>query len=138
MASSTSGRRSSRTSAGLRGAGSIRIPEPPRAAASAASRASANTLAAIICLGLLSAGWYSSTSLLWTIPPRFLSEAESAGGIAFISAIGGLGALITPPIFGYLIQRTGSIAAGSFYIAAVLICGSLAVLSIRLAPVEKR
>jgi ACS family phthalate transporter-like MFS transporter len=99
---------------------------------------SANTLAAIVCLGLLSVGWYSTTSLLWTIPPRFLSEAESAGGIAFISAIGGLGALITPPIFGYLIQKTGSIAAGSFYIAAVLMCGSLAVLSIKLAPVEKR
>jgi MFS transporter, ACS family, phthalate transporter len=99
---------------------------------------SANTLAAIVCLGLLSAGWYSSTSLLWTIPPRFLSEAESAGGIAFISAIGGLGALITPPIFGSLIQKTGSIAAGSLYIAAVLMCGSIAVLSIKLAPVEKR
>ena len=59
-------------------------------------------------------------------------------GIAFISAIGGLGALITPPIFGYLIQRTGSIAAGSLYIAVILICGSLAVLSIKLAPIEKR
>jgi MFS transporter, ACS family, phthalate transporter len=98
---------------------------------------SSNTPAAIACLGLLSIGWYSTTSLLWTIPPRFLSEAESAGGIAFISAVGGLGALITPPIFGYLSTLTGSIAAGSCYVAAVLVCGSLAILAIKLPRVAK-
>jgi MFS transporter, ACS family, phthalate transporter len=96
------------------------------------------TPAAIACLGVLSIGWYSTTSLLWTMPPRFLSEAESAGGIAFISAVGGLGALITPPIFGYLVALTGSIAAGSCYVAAVLVCGSLAILCIKLPRVAER
>ncbi len=91
------------------------------------------TPGAVACLALLAIGYLSATALFWTIPPLFLSEAESAGGIAFISSVGQIGSLTAPAIFGAVTAATGSIATGSYLVAAVLAAGGLAVLSLRLA-----
>jgi MFS transporter, ACS family, phthalate transporter len=96
--------------------------------------ASSSSIAAIICLAGIAVGYYSATSILWTLPPAFLSATESAGGIAFISAVGGLGALVTPPVFGWLNMSTGTFSAGSWYVAAVLIAGIVSIRSIKLSP----
>jgi MFS transporter, ACS family, phthalate transporter len=87
---------------------------------------------AVLCLGVLAIGYLSATALFWTIPTSFLDEAESAGSLAFISSMGQVGSLIAPAAFGWVTTRTGTLAAGSALVAAVLSAGGLAVLSLRL------
>jgi MFS transporter, ACS family, phthalate transporter len=59
-----------------------------------------------------------TSALFWTIPTRFLTEEESAGSIAFISSFGQIGSLTAPTIFGFVTAKTGSLAAGSYLVAA--------------------
>jgi MFS transporter, ACS family, phthalate transporter len=91
-----------------------------------------NWMVAVACLALLAVGYLSATALFWTIPTRFLTEAESAGSIAFISSFGQIGSLAAPTIFGFVTAKTGSLAAGSYLVAAVLAAGGLAVLTLKL------
>jgi len=104
------------------------------AAVLAIAPAASNWMIAVACLALLAVGYLSATALFWTIPTRFLSEAESAGSIAFISSIGQIGSLTAPTIFGFVTAQTGSLAAGSYVVAAVLAAGGVAVLTLRLPP----
>jgi ACS family phthalate transporter-like MFS transporter len=98
--------------------------------------AASNWLMAVGCLALLAVGYLSATALFWTIPTRFLSEAESAGSIAFISSVGQIGSLTAPAIFGFVTAQTGNLAAGSYLVAAVLAAGGLSILTLRLAPLR--
>jgi MFS transporter, ACS family, phthalate transporter len=86
---------------------------------------------AIACLAVLAIGYLSAIALFWTIPSGFLSEAESAGCIAFISSAGQIGSLIAPVLFGYVSEQTGSLTLGACLVAAVLFAGGCAVLSLR-------
>lgn len=108
------------------------------AAVLAMAMAASNWIAAVACLAVLAVGYLSATALFWTIPSRFLTEAESAGSIAFISSIGQIGSLTAPAIFGFVTAKTGSLAAGSYLVATVLAAGALAVLMLRLPPVPAR
>ena len=96
--------------------------------------ASAAVPLAIACLAVLAIGYLSATALFWTIPTSFLGEAESAGSLAFISSMGQVGSLIAPAAFGWVTAETGSLAAGSALVAAVLVAGGCAVLTLRLQP----
>jgi MFS transporter, ACS family, phthalate transporter len=104
------------------------------AAVLAIAPAASNWMIAVACLALLAVGYLSATALFWTIPTHFLSESESAGSIAFISSIGQIGSLTAPTIFGFVTAQTGSLAAGSYVVAAVLAAGGVAVLTLRLPP----
>jgi ACS family phthalate transporter-like MFS transporter len=106
------------------------------AAVFAIAMASSNWIAAVACLAVLAVGYLSATALFWTIPTTFLTEAESAGSIAFISSFGQIGSLTAPAIFGFVTAQTGSLAAGSYLVAAVLAAGGLAALTLRLPPLR--
>ncbi len=84
----------------------------------------------IVCLALLAVGYLSAVALFWTIPTGFLSEGESAGGIAFISSAGQIGSLIAPVFVGYVSDRTGSLAMGACTVALVLFAGGSAVVGL--------
>jgi len=92
---------------------------------------------AVGCLAFLAVGYLSATALFWTIPSRFLSENESAGSIAFISSFGQIGSLTAPTIFGFVAAQTGSLAAGSYLVAAVLAAGGVAILGLKLPPLSR-
>jgi ACS family tartrate transporter-like MFS transporter len=63
----------------------------------------------------------------WSLPTAFLSGRAAAGGIALINAIGNLGAFFGPYIMGWLLQTTGSFAAGLSVMALTLVLsGALA------------
>jgi ACS family phthalate transporter-like MFS transporter len=100
-------------------------------AAIAMAYASQNSTLSIICLGVLAVGYLSAIALFWTIPTGFLSEAESAGCIAFISSAGQIGSLIAPVLFGYVSDRTGNLTLGACLVAAVLFAGGFAVMSLK-------
>ena len=96
-------------------------------AAIAIGYASGNSALAIGCLAVLAIGYLSAIALFWTIPAGFLSEAEAAGCIAFISSVGQIGSLIAPVVFGYVTGRTGNLTLGACLVALVLFAGGLAV-----------
>jgi len=106
------------------------------AAALAIAAASSVWALAVACLAVLAIGYLAATALFWTIPTRFLSESEAAGSIAFISSVGQIGSLTAPTIFGFVTAQTGSLAAGSCLVAAVLIAGGSAVLTLKLPPLK--
>ena len=93
--------------------------------------ASGNSALAIGCLAVLAIGYLSAIALFWTIPAGFLSEAEAAGCIAFISSAGQIGSLIAPVVFGYVSNRTGNLTLGACLVALVLFAGGLAVLRLK-------
>ena len=108
------------------------------AAVLAIAMAASNWIVAVACLAVLAVGYLSATALFWTIPTTFLTEAESAGSIAFISSFGQIGSLTAPAIFGFVTAQTGSLAAGSYLVAAVLAAGGLAVLTLKLPPLRNK
>ena len=100
-------------------------------AALAVAYSSWNSALSIVCLALLAIGYLSAIALFWTIPTGFLSDQEAPGSIAFISSAGQIGSLVAPTLFGYVSERTGSLTMGASVVAAVLIAGGCAVLSLR-------
>jgi MFS transporter, ACS family, phthalate transporter len=99
-------------------------------AAIAIAFSSWSSFLSIVCLALLAVGYLSAVALFWTIPTGFLSEGESAGGIAFISSAGQIGSLIAPVFVGYVSDRTGSLAMGACTVALVLFAGGSAVVGL--------
>jgi MFS transporter, ACS family, phthalate transporter len=100
-------------------------------AAIAMAYASEDSTLSIVCLAVLAIGYLSAIALFWTIPTGFLSEAESAGCIAFISSAGQIGSLIAPVLFGYVSDRTGNLTLGACLVASVLFAGGFAVVSLK-------
>jgi MFS transporter, ACS family, phthalate transporter len=100
-------------------------------AAIAIAFSSSNAFPSIVCLALLAVGYLSAIALFWTIPTGFLSEKERAGGIAFISSVGQIGSLLAPVLFGYVSDRTGSLATGVSVVALVLFAGGCSVASLK-------
>jgi ACS family phthalate transporter-like MFS transporter len=100
-------------------------------AALAISIVAQNLAAAIACLALLAIGYLSATALFWTIPVRFLTEAEAVGSLAFISSMGQVGSLTAPIAFGSLASRTGNLTISTGLVAFVLAAGGIAILSLR-------
>lgn len=86
-------------------------------AAIAIGFASDDPALSIACLAVLAIGYLSAVALFWTIPTGFLSEAESAGCIAFISSAGQIGSLIAPVLFGYVSDQTKSLTLGACLVA---------------------
>jgi ACS family phthalate transporter-like MFS transporter len=100
-------------------------------AAIAIAYAAGDSTLSIACLAVLAIGYLTAIALFWTIPTGFLSEAESAGCIAFISSAGQVGSLIAPVLFGYVSERTGNLTLGACLVAFVLFAGGCAVLSLK-------
>jgi ACS family phthalate transporter-like MFS transporter len=100
-------------------------------AAIAIAFAAGDSVLSIACLAVLAIGYLTAIALFWTIPTGFLSEAESAGCIAFISSAGQIGSLIAPVLFGYVSERTGNLTLGAWLVALVLFSGGGAVLSLK-------
>ncbi len=82
----------------------------------------------IILLMVASIGIFSVLSLFWTIPSAYLGGSAMAGGIALISSIGYLGAVVSPTLVGWIKVKTGSLYIGLSTIALLLIFAMLLLL----------
>ncbi|WP_331376744.1 MFS transporter [Sinorhizobium chiapasense] len=89
-----------------------------------------STAVAIICLSLAAAGAISCAPLFWSLPTAFLAGTGAAAGIAWINSVGNLAGFLGPFMVGYLKDFTGSNSAGMYFLAAVLVVGALAVLTV--------
>lgn len=78
------------------------------------------TLGAAACL--------SAVPLFWTIPPAYLSSSAAAAGIALISTLGGMAAVLSPVLVGAIKTQSGSIYLAFTVIAILLVIGAITLL----------
>jgi MFS-type transporter involved in bile tolerance (Atg22 family) len=96
-----------------------------------------STTVAIICLSLAAAGAISCAPLFWSLPTAFLAGTGAAAGIAWINSVGNLAGFLGPFMVGYLKDLTGSNGAGMYFLAAVLVIGAVAVLTVPAKSVNR-
>lgn len=85
----------------------------------------------IVCLILVVCGTFGAMGPFWSLPSSMLTGSAMAGGIALVATIGVFGSFVSPIIVGYLFDWTGSLVAGQFYYAALLIFGAIMIVSVR-------
>ncbi|MBB5551273.1 MFS transporter [Rhizobium lentis] len=96
-----------------------------------------STTVSIICLSLAAAGAISCAPLFWSLPTAFLAGTGAAAGIAWINSVGNLAGFLGPFLVGYLKDFTGTNSAGMYLLAAALVIGSLAVLTVPAKTVNR-
>ncbi|SPS01484.1 MFS transporter [Cupriavidus taiwanensis] len=72
-----------------------------------------------ICLTAFSI--YSIQAVVWALPGEFLTGASAAVGIATINSLANLGGYFGPYGIGVIKDATGSLAAGLYFLAAMLL-----------------
>ena len=86
---------------------------------------------AIVAFSAATMALYSFPSPFWALPTIFLSGPAAAASIALINATGNLGGFAGPYMVGYLADLTGGYTAGTLYLVASGVAGSMLVLSLR-------
>ncbi len=89
----------------------------------------------LVALTVTAGGTYATMGPFWSMPSLYLSKQAAAGGIALISTLAGVGGLISPILIGWLNEYTKTLAAGQYFIAALLIIGAATVVA--MGPHEK-
>ena len=71
-------------------------------------------------------GVVASIPAFWALPPKLLSGAGAAGGIALINTLGQLGGIVSPVMVGRVRDLTGSTTPALYAIGAMsLICAAI-------------
>ncbi len=77
----------------------------------------------IVALGVMGAGVVASIPAFWALPPKLLTGAGAAGGIALINTLGQLGGIVSPVMVGRIKDVTGSTTPALYVIGTLsLIC----------------
>ncbi|ANM14789.1 MULTISPECIES: MFS transporter [unclassified Rhizobium] len=113
------------------------IPAVIAAGGFVAATMATSTAVSIACLSLAAAGAISCAPLFWSLPTAFLAGTGAAAGIAWINSVGNLAGFLGPFLVGYLKDFTGTNSAGMYLLAAALIIGSLAVLTVPAKTVNR-
>jgi sugar phosphate permease len=82
--------------------------------------------ATTLILALASPAVFAFLALFWTVPAMVLGKGARAGGIAFVSSIGGLGSALTPVFMGWTQVLTGSLFGAIAVIALVFLAAMAA------------
>jgi len=90
-----------------------------------------NVPLAIAMFSIAAMGLYSYLPSFWSLPTTFLSEAAAAACIGLINSVGNLGGFVGPYAVGYLSNKTGSYAAGVFYLVGSALLSGLLVFLLR-------
>jgi len=84
----------------------------------------------IVALAVMGAGVVASIPAFWALPPKLVTGAGAAGGIALINTLGQLGGIVSPIMVGRVRDLTGSttpalyvIGAMSLVCALIVLCG---------------
>jgi D-galactonate transporter len=77
----------------------------------------------VVSLGVIGAGIVASVPAFWNLPPKLLSGAGAAGGIALINTLGQLGGIVSPVMVGWIKDVAGSATPALYVIAGLcLVC----------------
>ncbi len=81
----------------------------------------------IVALGVMGAGVVASIPAFWALPPKLLTGAGAAGGIALINTLGQLGGIVSPIMVGRIHDLTGSTTPALYVIGGMTILCALIV-----------
>lgn len=93
---------------------------------------SGSLLFSVIDLTLALVGITAARGIFWAIPPRILTGAGAAAGIAFINTIGTFGGFVGPYMMGILKDATGNFALGIMAMAGVMVVTTALAASLKL------
>jgi len=82
----------------------------------------------VLMLTLSALGILGAAPTFWSMPGAFMTGPARAAGIALISSIGAAASFASPSIVGWLSTRTGSLAAGQYYLGTVVLLSAMLVL----------
>ena len=81
-------------------------------------------LVAALCV--MGAGVIASIPAFWALPPKLVSGAGAAGGIALINTLGQLGGIVSPVMVGRIKDLTGSTTPALYVIGTLsVVCAGL-------------
>jgi len=77
----------------------------------------------VIALAVIGGGVVASIPAFWALPPKLLSGAGAAGGIALINTLGQVGGIVSPVLVGRIKDLTGSATSALYVIGGLcLLC----------------
>lgn len=80
----------------------------------------------LAALAVMGAGVVASIPAFWALPPKLVSGAGAAGGIALINTLGQLGGIVSPVMVGRIKDVTGSTTPALYAIAGLsLVCAAI-------------
>ncbi|WP_186082268.1 MFS transporter [Burkholderia gladioli] len=80
----------------------------------------------LVALAVIGSGVVASIPAFWALPPKLVTGAGAAGGIAVINTLGQLGGIVSPVMVGRVRDLTGSTTPALYVIALLsLICALL-------------
>jgi MFS family permease len=80
----------------------------------------------VAALAVMGAGVVASIPAFWALPPKLVTGAGAAGGIALINTLGQLGGIVSPVMVGRIKDITGSTTPALYVIAAAgVICAAV-------------
>ncbi|GAB2873825.1 MFS transporter [Paraburkholderia jirisanensis] len=77
------------------------------------------TVFLVIALAVMGAGVVASIPAFWALPPKLVTGAGAAGGMALINTLGQLGGIVSPVMVGRIRDVTGSTTPALYVIAAM-------------------
>ena len=84
-----------------------------------------NFTVAFGAIALATALMWSSYTIFWAVPSKYLKGSAAAGGIALINSIGLLGGFVSPNIMAMAKEMTNSLMAGWVVMAVLLALGAV-------------
>ena len=82
----------------------------------------------ILALAVIGAGVVAAIPAFWALPPKLVTGAGAAGGIALINTLGQLGGIVSPVMVGRVHDVTGSTTPALYAIAGLSLVCALIVL----------
>jgi MFS family permease len=82
----------------------------------------------VAALAIMGTGVVASIPAFWALPPKLVSGAGAAGGIALINTLGQLGGIVSPVVVGRIKDLTGSTTPALYLIGCLsLVCAAILV-----------
>lgn len=88
-----------------------------------------NVVMLVGALAILGGGVVAAIPTFWTLPPKILSGASAASGIALINTLGQLGGIVSPLMVGSVKDWTGSTTPALFVIGSLCIMCAILLLT---------
>jgi sugar phosphate permease len=93
---------------------------------------SGSLVVSLIDLTLALVGVTAARGIFWAIPPRILTGAGAAAGLAFINSIGTFGGFVGPYMMGVFKDATGGFTTGIMAMAGVMVITTALAASLKL------
>jgi MFS family permease len=85
-----------------------------------------STTMVVVALGVMGAGVIASIPAFWALPPKLVTGAGAAGGIALINTLGQLGGIVSPVMVGRIKDISGSTTPALYVIGCLgLVCAAI-------------